>query len=103
MATFVVEFQYRVSREQRQAVHLAHADYLHRLAERGVLLLAGPLVDENGGLLIYEVADREELQQVLDGEPYVRAGLVAETRVRQWRPGKGSWLPTPAAPTPISR
>ena len=54
MAKFVVEFQYHVDREQRQTVHPAHADYLHSLAGRGVLLLAGPLVRENGGLLIYE-------------------------------------------------
>jgi uncharacterized protein YciI len=92
VAKFVVEFQYHVDREQRQTVHPAHADYLHSLAGRGVLLLAGPLVRENGGLLIYEVENREELQRVLDSEPYVKAGFVAESRIRQWQPGKGSWI-----------
>jgi uncharacterized protein len=94
VAKFVIEFQYHVDREQRQAVHPAHADYLHSLAERGVLLLAGPLVGENGGLLIYEVENREELQWVLDSEPYMKAGFVAESRILEWQPGKGSWITT---------
>lgn len=92
MAKFIVEFQYNVDRGQRQAYHAAHASYLYRLAERGVLLLAGPLVDENAGLLLYEVADREELERVLEREPYVQAGVVAERRIREWQPGKGSWI-----------
>jgi uncharacterized protein YciI len=94
MAKFVVEFIYGVNRAERQAVHPDHAAYLNRLAERGMLLLAGPLVDENGGLLIYEVADRAELRRVLDGEPYVRAGFVTKSRIHQWEPRKGSWAAT---------
>jgi uncharacterized protein YciI len=92
VAKFVVEFRYSVSRAEREAVHPDHAAYLNGLAERGVLLLAGPLVEENGGLLIYEVADRAELGELLDGEPYVKAGFVAESRIHQWQPGKGSWV-----------
>jgi uncharacterized protein YciI len=92
MATFVVEFEYNVDRAARQAVHPEHAAYLYELADRGTLLLAGPLVGENGGLLIYEVADRDELRAVLDREPYLRAGFVARSHIRQWEPGKGSWI-----------
>lgn len=91
MAIFVVEFLYNVDRAGRQELHPAHAENLGRLAERGVLVLGGPLVGENGGLLVYEVADREELDAVLADEPYVRGGIVAETRIRQWSPGRGSW------------
>ncbi|HEX6075574.1 MAG TPA: YciI family protein [Micromonosporaceae bacterium] len=98
MAKFIVEFRYNVDRGQRQAYHPAHASYLYSLAERGVLLLAGPLVGENAGLLLYEVENREELERVLDSEPYVRAGVVAERRVREWLPGKGSWVTTPSQP-----
>ena len=92
MAKFVVEFQYNVDRAGRQELHPAHAENLRSLADEGVLLLAGPLPEANAGLLVYEVEDREELQKLLDSEPYVAGGLVAETRVRQWAPGKGSWI-----------
>ncbi|MEV0036478.1 YciI family protein [Streptomyces sp. NPDC056909] len=92
MAKFVVEFEYNVDRAGRQHLHPAHAENLYSLADRGVLLLAGPLVDENAGLLVYEVGDREELQKILDDEPYVKGGIVARTRIQQWAPGKGSWI-----------
>jgi uncharacterized protein YciI len=92
MATFVVEFLYNVDRAGRQELHPAHAANLERLAERGVLVLGGPLVDDNGGLLVYEVADREELRALLEDEPYVRGGIVAETRISQWSPRRGSWV-----------
>ncbi|MFF3754994.1 YciI family protein [Streptomyces sp. NPDC002018] len=92
MAKFVVEFKYNVDRAGRQHLHPAHAENLYGLAERGVLLLAGPLSEENAGLLVYEVDDREELQKILDEEPYVRGGIVAGTRIQRWEPGKGSWI-----------
>jgi uncharacterized protein len=92
VAKFLVEFTYNVDRAGRQGLHPAHAENLYSLADRGVLLLGGPVVGENHGMLMYEVADREELQKLLDAEPYVQGGVVAETRVVQWEPGKGSWV-----------
>ncbi|MET9799317.1 YciI family protein [Streptomyces sp. NPDC006368] len=92
MAKFVVEFEYNVDRAGRQGLHPAHAENLYRLADSGVLLLGGPLVGENAGLLLYEAADRDELQRILDDEPYVKGGIVASTRIREWEPGKGSWI-----------
>ena len=92
MAKFVVEFEYNVDRTGRQGLHPAHAENLYRLAEKGVLLLGGPLVGENSGLLVYEVETRDELQRILDDEPYVKGGLVARTRIQEWAPGKGSWI-----------
>ncbi|GAA5028113.1 YciI family protein [Streptomyces siamensis] len=90
MAKFVVEFEYNVDRAGREGLHPAHAENLYRLADSGVLLLGGPVVGENSGLLLYEVENREELQRILDEEPYVTGGVVARTRIREWDPGKGS-------------
>jgi uncharacterized protein YciI len=96
MAVFAVEFSYNVDRAGREGAHPEHAAYLAALTEQGVLLAAGPLAGVNGGLLVYATADRAELDRVLAAEPYIRAGLVAQTRVLEWRPGKGAW---PAAQT----
>jgi uncharacterized protein len=93
---YAVELHYLVSREQREPAHPAHAANLKALADRGALLLAGPLPDDNAGLLVYEVEDRAELQQILDAEPYFAAGYVGEARVRRWEPRKGSWIPNGA-------
>jgi uncharacterized protein YciI len=94
VAIFVVELRYRVERAAREPSHPAHAAYLRELTERGVLLLGGPLVGDNCGLLVYRTADRAELDRVLAEEPYVKAGVVAESLVREWQPGKGSWVAT---------
>ncbi|WP_103502559.1 MULTISPECIES: YciI family protein [Streptomyces] len=92
MATYVVEFEYNVDRAGREPLHRAHTEYLRTLTDDGVLLLAGPLRDLNGGLLVYEAEDRDRLQEILDAEPYVRGGIVARVSVRDWAPGKGAWL-----------
>jgi uncharacterized protein YciI len=92
---YVVRFEYNVDRAGRQGLHPAHADNLLRLADSGVLLLGGPLVGENAGLLLYEADDRAELQRILDDEPYVRGGVVAHTSISEWAPGKGHWIAAP--------
>lgn len=97
MAIYVVEFRYRVDRAGREPFHPAHAAYLHALTERGMLLLGGPLTGDNAGLLVYRTADRAELDRVLAEEPYVSGGVVADTVVREWQPGKGSLAAAPAA------
>ncbi|WP_406149301.1 YciI family protein [Streptomyces sp. NBC_01012] len=95
MATFVVEFEYNVDRAGREHLHGAHTDYLRALTERGVLLLAGPLQDTNGGLLVYEAEDRAGLEDILKAEPYVEGGIVRDVRIRRWAPGKGTWIGAP--------
>jgi uncharacterized protein len=97
MAKFVVEFEYSVDRAGREHLHGAHTAYLRALTAEGTLLLAGPLQDVNGGLLMYEAEDRDRLQEILDAEPYVKGGIIGSVRIRQWAPGKGAWL---AAPQP---
>lgn len=97
MAFFAVTLRYNVSKAERQAHHGAHAAYLHDLSEQGVLLLAGPLSEENAGLLIYEAEDLDQLQKVLDNEPYIIAGVVADMNVVVWAPEKGSLAPQLAA------
>ncbi|MFT2017680.1 YciI family protein [Streptomyces sp. 796.1] len=92
MSVFVVEFEYNVDRAERQRVHPDHAAYLKDLTERGALLAAGPLPADNTGLLVYEAADRAALDAILSEEPYAKAGFIAATRVREWSPGKGSWI-----------
>ncbi len=92
MATFAVELVYIEDRERRLEARPAHREYSRELAGRGVLLAGGPFSDERAALLIYEAADADELQRILDADPYVQAGVVAETTVREWNVITGSWL-----------
>ncbi|KAA2260072.1 hypothetical protein F0L68_20295 [Solihabitans fulvus] len=92
MAKFVVELVFGDNREERLAVRPRHREYLRELADRDVLLLAGPWADDAGAMLVYEVADEAELREILAADPYTPAAVVAETRVREWQALTGRLL-----------
>ncbi|MEV0088905.1 YciI family protein [Saccharopolyspora sp. NPDC050642] len=91
MAKFVVELVYGEDEERRLEVRPAHREYCRGLAERGVLLAAGPFADNLGAQLIYEAADADELGGVLAADPYTEAGVIAKTTVREWNLLTGAW------------
>lgn len=92
MAKFAVNLVYTEDRDLLQRVRPAHREYLKGLSERGILLAAGPFSDDKGALLIYEVADANELQQVLDADPYAPAGVVTKITKQEWHAALGSWM-----------
>lgn len=89
---FMVELVFGVNRDERLAVRPAHRDYLARLVADGKLVAAGPWANDTGAVVIYDVTDRDELTRILDEDPYTPAGVVAETRIREWTPVLGAWL-----------
>lgn len=91
MATFAVELEYG-DRDLLQRIRPTHREYLRELEQRGVLLAAGPYADDKAGLLIYSVADEDELRKVLDADPYTQHGVVARTTIREWNTVLGTWL-----------
>ncbi|WP_016699134.1 YciI family protein [Actinoalloteichus spitiensis] len=97
MARFAVEFSYSADTETRHAARPRHRDYLAALAERGVLLAAGPWADDTGALLVYEVPDEAALREVLSADPYTPAGVITKTRVQEWTPVLGAWLAAPGS------
>ncbi len=91
MAKYVVELEYGADRAERLRVRDEHREYCRELAERGVVLAGGPFADETGAMLVYEAADEAELRAVLEADPYTRAGVLANTTVREWNVVTGSW------------
>lgn len=89
---FMVEFVFGVNRDERLAVRPAHREYLAKLAAEGTMVAAGPWANETGAVVIYDVADREALDRLLAEDPYTSAGVIAETRIREWQPILGAWL-----------
>lgn len=63
----------------------AHVAYLK---SSGVVEMAGPFLSEAGemcgSLVVIEVADLAAAQAWADNDPYVKAGLFAESRVQAW-------------------
>lgn len=65
-----------------------HRAYLQGLKEQGLLLASGPLEPRNGGALLLRVADENalgSLDQIRDGDPFVREGL-AQYELLPWAP-----------------
>ncbi|MFB9906748.1 YciI family protein [Allokutzneria oryzae] len=92
MARFVVQWVYSEDRDARLAARPEHRLHLGSLAERGVVLAAGPLGDDSGGIVVFEAADVTELQGYLDADPYTKAGVIVKTTVTEWNPVLGAWV-----------
>ena len=87
MTTFAVRLVFDRDNDVRLEVRPKHREYLLSLAADGKLRLAGPYADEEGALLIYDVADRAALDAVLAADPYFDrpepVATVAE--IREWK------------------
>ena len=84
MAAFAAVLEYTGDNELRLATRPSHREYLRSLLEVGKLRMSGPFADETGALIIYEADSLEEAQGLLEADPYRMAGVLADTRVREW-------------------
>jgi uncharacterized protein len=92
MAWFLVETRY--VQEKYSEVRPRHREFLTALADDGVVAVAGPLVDNTGGVILLEAADETALREVLDRDPYHLEGALAERTIRGFEPKIGAWLPS---------
>ncbi|GAA3998443.1 YciI family protein [Allokutzneria multivorans] len=92
MARFVVQWEYSADRDTRYAARPEHRAHLGALAERGIVLAAGPLADDTGGIVVFDTSDAEELRGHLAADPYTKAGVIVKTTVTEWNPALGAWL-----------
>lgn len=88
MATFVLTCIDRPGAlEVRMAARAAHLDYI--AAHRDQVKLAGPLLDDAGGmagsLLILDVESRAQVEAFAAADPYALAGLFERTEIRAIR------------------
>lgn len=72
--------------EVRKANRQAHLDYL---AATGVVEMAGPFLNAEGGmdgsLLVLEVADLQAAEDWAAADPYARADLFQSVEIREWK------------------
>jgi len=59
-----------------------HGRYLHELMTKGVLQLAGPFLDDSGGLIVYNAKDEAEARAIEELDPGVMAGILAIDSIR---------------------
>ncbi len=62
--------------------HRAHSGRMH---ERGDVLMAGAFIEESGPLSTMAICrTRAAAEEFIAGDPFVQAGLVTSSKIRQW-------------------
>ncbi|MFR9779372.1 YciI family protein [Micromonospora sp. MS34] len=71
---------------ERLAARPAHRSLLTALHGEGKVRMSGPLADDSGAVLIFDVPDRASLDELLAADPYFTTRGVEVVAVRQWAP-----------------
>ena len=59
-----------------------HGRYLQEQMTKGTLQLAGPFLDDSGGLILYNARDEPEVRAIAEHDPGVVAGILAIDSIR---------------------
>jgi uncharacterized protein len=84
MSFFVLEYRY-ADLDARARVRTDHLAYMHSMYEKGTVVLAGPVGDGSGAMVIIRAGSQEDAQQVVDADPYTAAGVGADHVLRPWK------------------
>lgn len=84
VALFAVTIRYTDDADRLNETRPLHREYCKDLLDAGKIQQSGPFVEGGGALLIYEVADRPELDEILANDPYTRNGVIAESTIHEW-------------------
>lgn len=77
--------------ERRAPYREAHLAHLRNLHAAGKVVLAGAWNNPiDGGLIVFRAGSQEEVEALLREDPYAKAGLFEDVRVREWNVVIGS-------------
>ncbi|NBR64781.1 MAG: hypothetical protein EBS85_02315 [Micrococcales bacterium] len=86
MSVFVVTYAYSADPIELNQVRPTHRIWLQEQFDSGRLLASGPMVDRQAGLLIWSSSSIEELNTLLDQDPFELAGMIGERTIEEWNP-----------------
>ena len=86
MSTFAVTYTFSAEPEEVNQIRPTHRVWLAEQLESGALLASGPMVDSPAALLIFRAESIEELNALLDQDPYEQAGVIGERTIEEWNP-----------------
>ena len=86
MAYFILSYTFtEAGSAQREAQLQAHLSHVQAAAERGDLILAGPVGDAgDADVLLFHADAPEPVEAFAQADPYVIAGLVSRWAVLPW-------------------
>lgn len=90
MSVFAVTYTYGDD-ELVQQFRPTHREWLALQLEQGTLLASGPMVNRNAALLIWRAESVEELNHLLDQDPFDVVGAISERTIEEWNTVFGPW------------
>ena len=65
-----------------------HVLYLKQLIHNGTLIASGPLKNtlRRAGFLIFRAEHLQQVQALVDADPFARENLIAKLEIQQWDP-----------------
>jgi uncharacterized protein len=84
MSFFVLEYRY-ANLDARDRTRPDHLAYLRSLHDAGTVVLAGPVGDGAGAMVVLNVSSEEEARTVVKNDPYTAAGVGADHVLRPWK------------------
>ncbi|WP_265521097.1 YciI family protein [Oerskovia flava] len=95
MPIHAVTYAYPDRPAELDAVRAEHRAFLRDLHTNGSLLASGPLPATEtagpGALIVVDAPSAASVEEILDQDPFARAGLITERTVRPWSPVIGDW------------
>jgi uncharacterized protein YciI len=86
MSTFAVTYTFSAEPEEVNQIRPTHREWLAEQLADGSLLASGPMVDRPAALLIFKADSIEQLNALLDQDPYEVAGVIGERTIEAWNP-----------------
>lgn len=82
---FVIVVKYKVPLDEVKAVFEPHREFIKKYAEAGIIITAGALTTDDGGLAIAKNVTKEELTKIMEEDPYWIEG-VADFEIFEFKP-----------------
>ncbi|MEW1914104.1 YciI family protein [Kitasatospora sp. NPDC085895] len=80
---FILELTYTATLDRIDALLAEHVDWLRGHYAAGVFVASGRKVPRDGGVIVAVGDSRERIEEIVEGDPFVLAG-VAEYRVTEF-------------------
>lgn len=89
MKYFACTYTYASEPALVDATRPKHREFIANLLQAGQIVGSGPYVDGSQALIIIQLpdtADVEEARALMNQDPYVAAGALADVAIREWNP-----------------
>jgi uncharacterized protein YciI len=70
--------------DARARVRPEHLAYMSRLNAEGKVVMAGPVGDGAGALVVYRADEEAEVRRLVDADPYTLEGVSTSATIRPW-------------------